>query len=144
MTRIDFYLLTSSSPDLRLDYACRLAYKAWRRGHHVYLNCTDVEQAETLDRLLWSFRADAFMPHGLAGDPSADIVACGSGKPPAAHNDLLINLTDSTAESFSSFTRMAEIVIEHDSVRLSARERYRFYRERGYPLETHHQKRTAR
>lgn len=142
MTRIDFYLLTSTSPDLRLDYACRLAHKAWSKGHRVYLNCTDAEQTETLDRLLWSFRADAFLPHDLAADDPAAAVVCGTGEPPAAHNDLLINLADSTAEAFSRFTRMAEIVIEHDPVRLPARERFRFYRERGYPLKTH-QIRTA-
>ncbi|WP_373185324.1 DNA polymerase III subunit chi [Halopseudomonas sp.] len=142
MTRIDFYLLTSASPDLRLDYACRLAHKAWSKGHRVYLNCADEGQAETLDSLLWGFRADAFIPHSLAKEDAGEAVVCGSGEPPAEHHDLLINLADSTADSFSRFTRMAEIVIEHDPVRLPARERFRFYRERGYPLQTH-QIRTA-
>lgn len=142
MTRIDFYLLNSANPELRLDYACRLAHKAWGKGHRVYINCNDEAQAETLDRLLWSFRADTFLPHALAKDDSKEAVVCGNGEPPAMHNDLLINLTDTTADSFSRFTRMAEIVIEHDPVRLPARERFRFYRERGYPLQTH-QIRTA-
>ena len=142
MTRIDFYLLTSTDPGLRLDYACRLAHKAWIKGHRVYLNCTDAEQAETLDRLLWCFRADSFLPHGLATDDPAEAVVCGHGEPHAAHNDLLINLADNTAESFSRFNRLAEIVVENDPIRLPARERFRFYRERGYPLQTH-QIRTA-
>ena len=36
MTRIDFYLLSSDQPDTRLAYACRLAHKAWHKGHKVY------------------------------------------------------------------------------------------------------------
>lgn len=137
MTRIDFYLLTSANPELRLDYACRLAHKAWGKGHRVYINCNDEAQAETLDRLLWRFRADTFLPHALASEDAEQAVVCGCGEPPAAHNDLLINLADTTADSFSRFSRMAEIVIEHDPVRLPARERFRFYRERGYPHQTH-------
>tara|TARA_R110001606_G_scaffold399215_1_gene582177 strand:+ start:65619 stop:66050 length:432 start_codon:yes stop_codon:yes gene_type:complete len=142
VTRIDFYLLTSTNPDLRLDYACRLAHKAWSKGHRVYLNCSDSVQADDIDRLLWRFRDDAFLPHALAADDPEEAVVCGSGEPPVTHNDLLINLADTTADSFSRFTRMAEIVIEHDPVRLPARERFRFYREQGYPLQTH-QIRTA-
>lgn len=137
MTRIDFYLLTSDSPAQRLGYACRLAHKAWSKGHRVYLNCIDEQQVTAVDSLLWSFRADAFLPHAQSTDDPDEAVVCGTGEPPTTHNDLLINLADGTADAFSRFSRMAEIVIEHDPVRLPARERFRFYRERGYPLQTH-------
>ena len=93
MTRIDFYLLSSDQLATRLQYACRLAHKAWQKGHRVYLHCQDETAAEQLG-------------------------------------------------FFSRFSRLAEIVVEQDPVRVPARERFRFYRERGYPLQTH-QIRTA-
>lgn len=142
MTRIDFYLLTSDQPDTRLAYACRLAHKAWSKGHQVYLHCSDEQHTEALDELLWSFRADAFLPHGTAADEPHAKVVCGHGDDPGEHHDLLINLADQAPAFFSRFNRMAEIVIELDPVRIPARERFRFYRERGYPLQTH-QLRTA-
>lgn len=142
MTRIDFYLLTSNQPDTRLAYACRLAHKAWGKGHQVYLHCPDEQHTDTLDQLLWRFRADAFVPHSVATDEPRAKVVCGHGDDPGEHHDLLINLADQTPAFFSRFNRMAEIVIELDPVRIPARERFRFYRERGYPLQTH-QLRTA-
>ncbi|WP_339650228.1 DNA polymerase III subunit chi [Halopseudomonas pelagia] len=142
MTRIDFYLLTSSAPQTRLDYACRLAHKAWSKGHQVYLHCADEQQAQTLDELLWSFRADAFLPHASTTEQPNAKVVCGYGEDAGEHHDLLINLADQSPAFFSQFNRLAEIVIELDPVRVPARERFRFYRERGYPLQTH-QLRTA-
>ena len=137
MTRIDFYLLTSEQPAKRLDYACRLAHKAWQKGHHVYLHCQNEPAAEQLDQLLWSFREEAFLPHALNGDEAGEPVVCGYGEDPGEHTDLLINLSDSTPGFFSRFARLAEIVVEHDAVRVPARARFRFYRERGYPLHSH-------
>ncbi|HDZ55969.1 MAG TPA: DNA polymerase III subunit chi [Pseudomonas xinjiangensis] len=142
MTRVDFYLLTSDQLNTRLDYACRLAHKAWAKGHRVYLHCSDAGQAEDLDRLLWSFKADSFLPHALHADRPEEAVVCGAGIDPAPHHDLLINLANETPTFFSRFSRLAEIVVEDDIVRVPARERFRFYRERGYPLNSH-QIRTA-
>ncbi|MEH6565670.1 MAG: DNA polymerase III subunit chi [Halopseudomonas sp.] len=142
MTRIDFYLLSSDQPATRLQYACRLAHKAWQKGHHVYLHCPDQPAAERLDELLWSFNGEAFLPHALREDHNGEPVVCGSGEDPGAANDLLINLSDDTPGFFSRFARLAEIVVEQDAIRVPARERFRFYRERGYPLQSH-QIRTA-
>tara|TARA_R110000796_G_scaffold241303_2_gene362748 strand:- start:70673 stop:71104 length:432 start_codon:yes stop_codon:yes gene_type:complete len=142
MTRIDFYLLDSDQADARLAYACRLAHKAWSKGHQVYLHCPGEEQAQALSELLWSFRADAFVPHACATDQPNAKVVCGFGQDAGEHHDLLINLADESPSFFSQFNRLAEIVVELDPVRVPARERFRFYRERGYPLQTH-QLRTA-
>lgn len=142
MTRIDFYLLASDQPQTRLNYACRLAHKAWGQGRRVYLHCADATQADEVNTLLWSFKPDAFLPHALHSEQPDEAVVCGSGDDPNPHHDLLINLAHSTPAFFSRFTRMAEIVVEHDDVRVPARERFRFYRDRGYPLKSH-QIRTA-
>ena len=137
MTRIDFYLLSSDQPQTRLAYACRLAHKAWQKGHRVYLHCASEQMCQELDALLWSFRRDAFVPHVILGEGPEEAVSCGNGEQPGTHADLLINLSDQTPSFFSRFQRLAEIVVEHDGVRLPARERFRFYRERGYPLHSH-------
>lgn len=142
MTRIDFHLLSSGALQARLDYACRLAHKAWGKGHQVYIHCADSTQVENIDSLLWSFKADAFVPHAQHIEQPGEAVVCGAGDDPTPHHDLLINLANSTPSFFSRFTRLAEIIVEHDDVRVPARERFRFYRDRGYPLKSH-QIRTA-
>ena len=137
MTSIDFYVLASDQTSARLQFACRLAYKAWQQDRMVYLHCANEQEAKELDALLWSFRPEAFLPHGLHHTSATEQVVCGWENDPAPHHDLLINLSNDTPEFFSRFNRLAEILIEQDAVLSSARERFRFYRERGYPLETH-------
>ena len=51
--------------------------------------------------------------------------------------DVLINLTPAVPLFFSRFARVAEIVGQDEDSKLSARERFRFYRDRGYALESH-------
>ena len=48
---------------------------------------------------------------------------------------MLINLHDAAPPFFSRFERLAEIVSVEGAA--AARERFRFYRERGYDLRTH-------
>jgi len=47
---------------------------------------------------------------------------------------VLINLSDQTPSNFARFERMLEIVADQEAERNAGRERYRFYKERGYPL----------
>jgi DNA polymerase-3 subunit chi len=50
---------------------------------------------------------------------------------------VLINLAAEVPEFFSRYERVAEVV-DADAVRREqSRERYRFYRDRGYKLNTH-------
>src|SRR3569832_2056639 len=93
MTRVDFYILPDASTDGRERLACRLADKAYRLGHEVYIHARDRQHAARLDELLWTFRAGSFVPH--------------------------------------------QRVDEGEENRRSGRERFRFYRDRGYALETH-------
>ncbi len=137
MTSVDFYVLPSADPAARLDFACKLAEKAWRLGHRVYLHCQDAEQRDYLNSRLWSFKGESFVPHGLAEeDPPAPVVL-GLGADPGRHQDLLINLDLVVPGFFAAFARVAELVIEEPGHRRAARENFRFYREGGYPLQDH-------
>ena len=53
------------------------------------------------------------------------------------HHQVLINLDAQAPAQFASFERLIEVVGAGAEDREAGRERYRFYRERGYPL-THH------
>jgi len=59
------------------------------------------------------------------------------------HDGVLINLRAEQPPYFSRFERLIEIVSLDDEDRRLARERYRFYRERGYPLDSHDLSRSA-
>ena len=139
MTRVDFYVLDSTVPGGRERFACRLAETAYERGHRVYIHAPDSAGAARMDDLLWSFRAGSFIPHALASpEPDPDVpVHIGHDGEPADHEDVLINLAEEIPRFFSRFARVAEVIVGDESGRRQGRERFRFYRERGYPLESH-------
>jgi len=142
MPQVDFYILPSADPATRLDFACRLAEKAWRLGHRVYLHCQDAAQREALDGRLWSFKAAAFLPHGAAEEDAQLPIALGLGDDPGTHRDLLINLALSVPSFCERFERIAELVVSEAAIRQATRTSYRIYRERGYPLQDHRLQRT--
>jgi DNA polymerase-3 subunit chi len=139
MTKVDFYLLSTDS-DSRERFACRLAEKAWRLGNRIFLLAQDKPAAHKLDDLLWTFSQGSFVPHAVCEqDTDANVhpVLIGHAEPPDTLNDVLISLNPEVPAWFSRFTRIAELVGATEDDKARGRERFRFYRERGYPLEMH-------
>jgi DNA polymerase-3 subunit chi len=146
MTRVDFYVLEDTADQARERFACRLVEKAWRLQHKIYLHAASAQDAQRVDQLLWTFRDGSFVPHaldtgGLDGELDGTLAAAtpvriGSGADPAFDADLLVNLDREVPLFFSRFERVAEIVAGEDD-KAAARERFRFYRDRGYTLEYH-------
>lgn len=139
MTRVDFYILQDSRPDTQALLTCRLTEKAFKQGHQVYINTESGQQLKKLDDMLWTFRDGSFLPHGLykAGSGSDHPVMLGYAIEPEGPSDVLVNLSNEVPSFFSRFNRVAELVGGDKAQRESARERYRFYKDRGYTLNTH-------
>ncbi len=137
--RIDFYILSDESPNARERLCCRLAEKAWKLGHSVYLHAGSEAEASALDELLWTFRDGSFVPHGLSAEAvkPAPPVLIGAGAAPAAGADVLIHLCADVPEFYARFQRIAEIVAAPAPDRAAGRERFRFYRERGHQPQSH-------
>lgn len=140
MPRIDFYVLPDQSADGRTLLACRLSEKAYQLGHRVYIHTASAEQARMLDDLLWTFRQGSFVPHALyptaADDASPVLIGTGEDMPAEAPQ-VLINLGAAPPLGFERFARVIEIVDQHPETLAVARERFRYYRERGYPPTSH-------
>jgi DNA polymerase-3 subunit chi len=133
MTSIDFYTHVAD----RLAVVGKLVAKALAQHGHVRVLTPDSATTDALDRLLWLQPATGFLPHCRVSSPLASqtpvwIDHALEHQGPAA---VLINLHEAPPPFFSRFERLAEIVSIEGAV--AARERFRFYRERGYELRTH-------
>jgi DNA polymerase-3 subunit chi len=141
MTQIDFYTLEPGSPGDRLLLVCRLAQWLRQSARRILIHCPDGDQAQQLDRLLWTFREESFLPHGLVGQPGQPLdlpltpilIARDAG--PETEDQVLINLALQVPPFFSRFERVCEPLDQDPEVLAAGRERFRFYRDRGYPLE---------
>lgn len=135
MTRIDFY---HGATD-RLETAVRLCAKAWAHGEPATLFTRKSELADRLDRLMWTRDPNSFLPHCRSNAPLAGetpILICDQLEP--IHQDrLLINVDDDPPPGFERFLRLLDITDTQESTRQAARQRLRFYRERGYEVTLH-------
>jgi DNA polymerase-3 subunit chi len=139
MTQVDFYILKDSQPAAQALLTCRLSEKAFKQGHQVFINTASGQQLKQLDDMLWTFRDGSFLPHGVyeEGADSTHPVLLGHGVEPEGPSDVLVNLSNEVPAFFSRFNRVAELVGGDEAQRTAARERYRFYKDRGYTLNTH-------
>lgn len=139
MTQVDFYILEQPGGEAPPHFACRLAEKAWRQGHKVHIHAASAAQAEQLDALLWSFRDLSFVPHSLGNEAlaAASPIHIGHDEQAVQHHDVLINLDQTVPLFFSQFERVAELVGQDEQQRQLGRTRFTFYRDRGYPLQSH-------
>lgn len=135
MTQIDFYFHVED----KLRTACALSAKAYSRGLRVLAFCPDAESGRRFSRLLWSTPALSFIPHCQAGDKLAavsPVIVDHEGVNPL-HDQVLLNLRSELPPFFSRFQRLVEIVSLDEEDRGLARDRFRFYRDRGYEIRSH-------
>ena len=139
MTQVDFYILEDNRPEARALLTCRLSEKAYKQGHQVFINANSGDQLKQLDDMLWTFSAGSFLPHGRYEEnaDSTHPVLLGHAVEPEGPSDVLVNLSNEVPVFFSRFNRVAELVGGDETQLQSARERYRFYKDRGYTLNTH-------
>lgn len=134
MTEISFYTFA----DNKLVVARQLTAKAVARGMQVMLYAPDSALAGTLDALLWTTPAQSFLPHCRDTHPLSGQtpVLIGENADALAQADVMINMHHERPPAFSRFGRLLEIVSTDAEDVEQGRQRYRFYRERGYALTT--------
>lgn len=139
MTQVDFYILGEQAKGDRFQLACRIIDKAWRQGRRIYLHTNSESESKHMDKMLWTYREESFLPHGLIGDndPVLTPVLIGHDDTAGDEHDVLINLGESVPSFFSRFDRVAELVDNNPEWRKAGRDRYKLYRDRGYTLNTH-------
>jgi len=135
LTEIDFYTHRRNP----LEVAARVCAKAFAQGRRVRVLTSDATMSDALDQLLWRSPAVSFVPHcrpdgRLAAQTPVWVDHRAEHSGPA---EVLVNLASAPPAFFGRFDRVAEIVGDQAADLEAARERYRFYRERGYTLRNH-------
>jgi DNA polymerase-3 subunit chi len=128
VTHVRFY----SNADDRLQAAAA----SWRK-QPVLVFAPDPAIAERFDRMLWIQPAIGFLPHCRADSnlASQTPVLIADNLDQLPQDRCLLNLSSEVPPGFSRFEELVEFVSTADDDRLPARERYRFYRDRGYEVE---------
>lgn len=112
MTDILFYHLTSSSLETALP---PLLEKSLERGWTVRVTGNEKMRLDALDRLLWTYRDEGFLPHGRSGgahdaDQPILLTEAGQAAPPA---DVLM-LIDGAMEPVAALATHQRVCLFFD------------------------------
>lgn len=141
--QIDFYILAENSRRDISRMVCQLCEKALTQKMQLIIYTKSINQALLLDDLLWTFKAESFLPHcnefteaAIDKTFSYPIIITSEIKDKniASSHPFLINLSSETPEFFAHFKRVAEMVGHLPEEKQAARKRYRFYLDMGYQL----------
>ena len=129
-----FYHLERSSLDQVLP---ELLERTLARGWRALVRSPEPERLEHLDGFLWSFRDDAFLPHGLADEPDADkqpvLLTTGLEAPNGA--EVLFLIDGAETGDLAGFTRCLVLFDGRDEAALAgARQRWKTLKATGLPI----------
>jgi DNA polymerase-3 subunit chi len=132
LTRVFFY---HNATD-RIVAAAALIGKAVNQKKALLVYAPDAEVAAALDRELWISPPTGFIPHVDASSKlvgETPVVITGSLDSPT-QEERLFNLATEVPPGFSRFASLIEVIGQGDEERQSARQRARFYKDRGYEI----------
>ncbi len=149
MTKIDFYVLPADHEQIRHEFVCRLLHKVMARDVNVFIRTESRAYAEQLDTFAWQHKPEWYLPHQLldpnsttADTPVGPSIDIGfpdenGGENCGFHHDIIINLAPNVPPYFSSFQRLIEVVNQDSKILEQTRLNFKFYKDRGYPIDTH-------
>lgn len=143
MPKVDFYILDIDAKTDAGRFACRLTEKAYHTGLKIFICTASEQQAQKLDELLWTFKQGSFLPHErIENTPTQSNslpipILIGNHLDENQPRDILINLKAQLPEYPERFQRIAELVYNDNEEKQAARERFRYYRDQGYEVNSH-------
>ncbi len=134
MSEIAFYHLTRGTLEQTLP---RLLEKVLESGLRAVVRCPSPERLEALDRALWTWAPDSFLPHGSAADGFADRqpiwLTTGEDRPNGA--EVLVLVEDAPEGGLEAYARVLVPFDGRDPVAVErARARWRAWRAAGHRL----------
>ena len=140
MTEIIFVEVTASQLEMR---ACEIAGHTYAQGDRLQIIAIDEEQAARLDDLLWTYKPDNFVPHGLwksMDNDSAQPVVITTQKERVPGTASLLTMDYCPVEMVRQFSKVIHVVVVDNQERLEASRRYwTLLKDAGFSLK--HQKR---
>lgn len=128
----------------KLGYACRLLRKAYRAGARVVVT-GDAASLRSLDKQLWTFDEQEFLPHVFAVAPQAvpprqhESAIWLTPDPTSAPGDrsILVNIGQEMPAGMDRFARLFDIVSQEPDDRQLGRQRWKAYAAMGWQVQPH-------
>jgi DNA polymerase III subunit chi len=136
MTEINFYVSSSGSKEAIYKLLPSLLEKILEQKNKVLIACEDEHEVKKLDKFLWEYNAEKFIPHGTADQEHAEDqpILITDKQENLNLSSILICLSGTRLNDFSSFVKIFDIFEGSEDQKQMGRERWKEYKEKGYPL----------
>ena len=121
-----------------LLYVCKLVEKGFKQKiQPIYIQTKNQQQAVQLDKLLWTFKQDSFIPHTIVGDSGLDStpVQIGWNENQFHTAAAIVNLSEEIPISYLESKKIHEIIDDDEVKKNKARERWKNYKAEGCHLD---------
>ena len=130
MTYIDFYFNVEN----KFNKIHEVLEREIFRKRKIFISVNDLNSAEALSNFLYTYSPSSFLPHVIGQqEERASIHIDWDHK--SVTDDFMINLKSEISPSFSRYLRLIEIVSQNEEDKKTARDRLKFYRDRGYQIQ---------
>ncbi len=148
MTRIEFYFNVADKHELIEN----LVHLALAKRRQISILTSDEQASAGVSAYLWQNKPSSFLPNmqintknmndeepnkaqlNLINAAVTPVVISSHAKA-LLQDDLLVNLTSNEPNFFSRFTQLIEIIGLDVDDKSAGRQRYKFYRDRGYEIK---------
>jgi DNA polymerase-3 subunit chi len=132
LTQVFFYHGASD----KIAAACALLGGAYAKKKPMLVFAPEKAIANSVDRMLWTHPALGFVPHCQADSPLAaeTPIVITDSLDSVPQDERLMNLSQVVPPGFSRFQNLIEVVGQDEEERSAARDRVKFYKDRGYEV----------
>lgn len=130
MTYIDFYFNVEN----KFNKIHEIIEREIVRKRKIFIHVDDLNSAKALSDFLYTASLASFFPHSIGHyEEMTPIHIDWDHK--FVSDDFMINLKSEILPSFSRYLRLIEIVSQNEEDKKTARDRLKFYRDRGYEIQ---------
>lgn len=130
MTYIDFYFNVEN----KFNKIHEIIEREIFRKRKIFIHVDDLNGAKALSDFLYTASLASFLPHSIGHyEEMTPIHIDWDHK--FVSDDFMINLKSEILPSFSRYLRLIEIVSQNEEDKKTARDRLKFYRDRGYEIQ---------
>ena len=123
-----------------LIYVCKLIEKGYKQNiNPIYIKTDTQKQAEELDKILWTFRQESYIPHTLVDQVSNNTqpVQIGWIDNEIEDAEAIINLSNGMPDISKHLKKIHEIIVNIDERKEKARERWKKYKSIGFNIKAY-------
>jgi len=123
-----------------LIYVCKLIEKGYKQNiNPIFIKTDTQKQAEELDKFLWTFRQESYIPHTLVDQDSNNTqpVQIGWIDNEIEDAEAIINLSDGMPDISNHLKKIHEIIENIDEKKDKARERWKKYKSIGFNIKAY-------